>query len=72
MTDRPYPPTVSMYTKRITDPIFDVCCDTELTPGETLTVLKLARTTLDKEIAQWEETIERQHPTPSPARAESE
>jgi hypothetical protein len=52
------------YTKRITVQILDACCDSDLTPGQTLTVLKNAKKILDKEIAQWEETVERQTNTP--------
>lgn len=51
---------LSDYAKRITDPVFDICGDTSLTAGQTLTVLKLATETIDIEIARWEETIERQ------------
>lgn len=52
---------LSDYAKRITDQIFDVCCDTKLTPGQTLTVLNLAKQTLDIEIARWQETVEMQN-----------
>lgn len=51
-------------SKRITDRIFDVVCDTRMTPGQSLTVLKKARLVLDEQIADLEETIERQTAPP--------
>jgi hypothetical protein len=51
---------IAHHVKRITDPVFDVVCDTKLTPGQTLTVLKKARAVLDEQIADMQETIERQ------------
>lgn len=60
------------YAKLITDPMFDVCGSTKLTPGQTLTVLKMARHTLDVEIAHWEETIERQTATTDQQAAQPE
>lgn len=57
---------LSDQAKRITDQVFDVCGDTGLTPGQTLTVLKMAREVIDIEITRWQETIERQTTTPAP------
>lgn len=58
---------LSDYAKRITDPMFDVCSDTKLTPGQTLTVLTMAKKVIEIEIARWQETVERQT-KPSPDR----
>jgi hypothetical protein len=60
---------LSDHAKRITDPMFDVCCDPSLSAGQTLTVLRMAREVIDIEIARWQETVERQtgvtkEPTP--------
>lgn len=54
---------LSDYAKRITDPVFDVCSDTKLTAGQTLTVLQMAKKVLDTEIERFEETVERRAPS---------
>lgn len=51
---------LSDHAKRVTNPIFDVCCDTSLSACQTLTVLNLAKEVLDIEIARWQEMVERQ------------
>ena len=46
------------YARQITDPMFDVCGDTALAPGQRLTVLELAKNVLDIEIARLQEAVE--------------
>ena len=56
MIDKP----IIEYVKRITDPASDMVCSTRMTCGETLTILKQAKRTLEFYIANLEETVERQ------------
>jgi hypothetical protein len=48
------------YVTRITDPAIDMVCDIRLTNGESLTILKKAREVINAQIAELEQTIERQ------------
>jgi len=48
------------YVKSITDPALDITCDTKLTCGESLTILRQARRQLTKQIHELRKTIERQ------------
>ncbi len=53
------------YARQITDQVFDVICDTELTLGQTLTVLKMAKVIIDEQIKDHQQTIEEQTAPPA-------